>query len=159
VIPGRVFLTVDFRHPNDNVLTEMDAALRGFCASIRSDSGMMVDLQQIWHSPPIRFDDTCVAAVCAGAERHGYAYREIVSGAGHDACYMSRIAPTSMVFVPCKGGISHAEIEYATPEDLAAGCQVLLEAIVMRANASVATSEQPADDANRRTGDLRKGDI
>ena len=141
VIPGRVFLTVDFRHPDDDILINMDSALRTFYTSLESDHGMTVALEQIWYSPPIKFDAECVAAVRAGAERHGYAYREIVSGAGHDACYMSRIAPTSMVFVPCEDGISHAEIENARPEDLAAGCQVLLDAMVARANAPRATQE------------------
>jgi N-carbamoyl-L-amino-acid hydrolase len=60
----------------------------------------------------------------------GYAHQDIISGAGHDAVYLARIAPTAMVFVPCVGGISHNEIEDAKPEDLTAGCNVLLNAVL-----------------------------
>ena len=71
-----------------------------------------------------------VEAVRRAAAEAGFAYRDIVSGAGHDACYVARVAPTGMVFVPCAGGLSHNEAESATPEDLAAGCQVLLGALL-----------------------------
>jgi N-carbamoyl-L-amino-acid hydrolase len=136
VIPGRVFLTIDFRHPKDEVLSAMDAELRATVEKISADIGLELAFEQIWYSPPIAFDEACVAAVGKAAEANGYSYREIVSGAGHDACYISRVAPTGMVFVPCENGISHNEIENAKPEDLAAGCQVLLQAVLERANAS-----------------------
>ena len=74
-----------------------------------------------------------VEGVRAGAKARGYSHRDIVSGAAHDAVYMARIAPTAMVFVPCEGGISHNEIENATPQDLAAGCDVLLQVMLARA--------------------------
>ena len=79
-----------------------------------------------------------MAAVRGAAERAGYDHMDIISGAGHDAVYMARVAPTAMVFVPCENGISHNEVENARPEDLAAGCDVLLQAIVARANAVAA---------------------
>ena len=88
---------------------------------------------ETWHSPAVPFDPICVEAVREAARRGGYAQREIVSGAGHDAVYLARIAPTGMIFVPCADGISHNEAESATPEDLAAGCQVLLDAVLTRA--------------------------
>ncbi|SMF29748.1 N-carbamoyl-L-amino-acid hydrolase [Tistlia consotensis] len=135
VIPGRVFLTVDFRHPDDDVLSAMDAELRAAAAEAAERGGLELALEQIWYSPPIAFDADCVAAVRRAAGANGYSHRDIVSGAGHDACYISRVAPTGMVFVPCENGISHNEIENAKPEDLAAGCQVLLEAVLERANA------------------------
>ncbi|MBT5677285.1 MAG: M20/M25/M40 family metallo-hydrolase, partial [Rhodospirillaceae bacterium] len=90
---------------------------------------------RIWYSEPVIFDEACVAAVQDAANSLGHANRPITSGAGHDAVYVSRIAPTAMIFIPCEDGISHNEIEEATPGDLAAGCDVLLNAMVARANA------------------------
>ena len=90
-------------------------------------------LEQIFYYAPITFDGDCVASVRAAAQRFGYSHRDIVSGAAHDAVYLARVAPTAMVFVPCEGGISHNETENARPEDLAAGCSVLLEAVLATA--------------------------
>lgn len=133
-IPGSVFFTVDFRHPKDEVLSKMDAELRAFCAKTAEDGGFEMEFEEIWYSPPVEFDEACVKAVRNGANVAGYGNMDIISGAGHDACYISRVAPTGMIFVPCENGISHNEEEEATPEDLAAGCNVLLHAIVERAN-------------------------
>ncbi len=134
VIPGRVFFTVDLRHPEDAVLLEMDAKLRAGIARIAQESKVEVSkLEQIFYYAPVTFDADCVASVRAGAERFGYSHRNIVSGAGHDACYLAQVAPTSMVFVPCVGGISHNEIEDATPAWIEAGANVLLHAILGRA--------------------------
>jgi len=133
-IPGQVFFTVDFRHPEADTLKAMDAALRAECAAVAETIGLELDLQDIWSFPPTPFDADCVAAVRAAAERAELPHRDIVSGAGHDACYVARVAPTAMVFVPCEDGISHNEIENATPADLAAGAQVLLQAAVASAD-------------------------
>ncbi|KVM92573.1 Zn-dependent hydrolase [Burkholderia stagnalis] len=133
VIPGRVFFTVDFRHPDDAVLAQMDAALRDGVARIAAGIGLDTQLEQIFYYKPVAFDADCVAAVRAAAERFGYSHRDMVSGAGHDACYLAQVAPTSMVFVPCVDGISHNEIEDATPEWIEAGANVLLHAILSRA--------------------------
>ncbi|MDF2367831.1 Zn-dependent hydrolase [Sneathiella sp.] len=132
-IPGEVFFTVDFRHPKDEILSKMDAELRAFATKIAGEGGFEMQFEEIWYSPPIEFDANCVEAVRAGAKRAGFSHMDIISGAGHDACYISRVAPTGMIFVPCENGISHNEAEEATPEDLAAGCNVLLQAIVERA--------------------------
>ncbi|HVJ62640.1 MAG TPA: Zn-dependent hydrolase [Tahibacter sp.] len=134
VIPGRVFFTIDFRHPEDAVLAQMDADLRAAVAQI-AESGKLelTKLEQIFYYKPVAFDADCVASVRAAAQRFGYSHREIVSGAGHDACYLAQVAPTSMVFVPCVGGISHNEIEDATPEWIEAGANVLLHAMLERA--------------------------
>ncbi|MCB9522670.1 MAG: Zn-dependent hydrolase [Myxococcales bacterium] len=134
VIPGQVFFTIDLRHPDDGILSEMDAEIRAVTARVAEEDGLEMAFEQIWYSRPVPFDPTCVAAVRAAAERNGYSHRDIVSGAGHDACYIARVAPTAMVFVPCEDGISHNEIENAKPEDIAAGCQVLFEAVLTRAN-------------------------
>jgi len=134
VIPGTVFFAVDLRHPEDEKLAAMDADLKSCAESVAEELNLELKFEQIWYSPPVAFDAKCVEAVRKGAQAAGLPYRDIVSGAGHDAVYLSQVAPTSMVFVPCEGGISHNEIENATPGDLAAGCQVLLDAIVERAN-------------------------
>ncbi len=139
VIPGRVFLTVDFRHPDEKVLAGMAETLEKSARDIADEIGLILDFKEIWHSPPVKFAPECVAAVRAGAEEMGLPSMDIISGAGHDAVYVSRVAPTAMIFVPCENGISHNEIENATPEDLAAGCDVLLRAITARANAVAQT--------------------
>jgi N-carbamoyl-L-amino-acid hydrolase len=134
-IPGRVFFTVDFRHPYDAVLTEMDRELRAACQEAASAIGLEAEVKEFWYFPPTPFHPDLVAAVRDAAEAQGYPHQDIVSGAGHDAVYMARIAPSAMVFVPCVGGISHNEIEDAKPADLTAGCNVLLNAVLDRANA------------------------
>jgi len=123
-IPGRVFFTVDFRHPEDEVLSLMDRDLRQACE------------EAAWYFLPTPFHPDLVDAVRDAAAAQGYPHQDIISGAGHDAVYMARVAPTAMVFVPCVGGISHNEIEDAKPEDLTAGTNVLLNAVLDRANAS-----------------------
>jgi N-carbamoyl-L-amino-acid hydrolase len=134
-IPGSVFLTVDLRHPDDHTLSAMEAELRAACAEICGPARIDADVDMIWYSPPIVFDKDCVGAVKQAAGTAGYGNMEIISGAGHDACYISRVAPTAMIFVPCEEGVSHNESESATPEDLAAGCNVLLYAMLERASA------------------------
>jgi beta-ureidopropionase / N-carbamoyl-L-amino-acid hydrolase len=133
-IPGKVFFTIDFRHPSDETLSKMDAAIRAEAEKVCKEIGLELDFKQIWYSPPVKFAESCVSAVRTAAEDLGFQSMDIISGAGHDACYISRVAPTGMVFVPCENGISHNEVENATKEDLAAGCDVLLRAIVIHAN-------------------------
>ena len=133
-IPGRVFMTVDFRHPDDGELAKMDADMRAAAADIARRHRLEVKIEQIWYFPPSPFARELVDAVRRAAEQAGCAHRDIVSGAGHDACYVSRVAPTAMVFVPCKDGISHNEIEDASKADIGAGCQILLQAMIERAN-------------------------
>jgi N-carbamoyl-L-amino-acid hydrolase len=135
VIPGQVFLTVDFRHPDDDTLATMRDELKAFCAGVAERGGLDVDVVDFWYFPPTPFDKACVDAVRAGADAAGYSHRDIISGAGHDAIYVAGLAPAGMVFVPCEDGISHNEIENATPEDCGAGCQVLLHAVLERAGA------------------------
>ena len=134
VIPGRVFLTVDFRCPDNDQLAQMDAELRAGVARIAAQSRLEHELAQIFQYDCVHFDESCVAMVRAGAESLGYVTRDIVSGAGHDACYMSKVTPTAMIFVPCVGGISHNEIEDAKPEWIEAGGNVLLHAMLAKAS-------------------------
>jgi N-carbamoyl-L-amino-acid hydrolase len=133
-IPGKVFFTVDFRHPVDETLSAMDRDLKAACREIADAIGLEVEVKDFWYFPPTPFDPKLVADVRSGAERFGYAHRDIISGAGHDAVYMAKVSPTAMIFVPCEDGISHNEIENAKAEDLAAGCNVLLHAILAHAH-------------------------
>jgi beta-ureidopropionase / N-carbamoyl-L-amino-acid hydrolase len=132
-IPGSASCTIDLRHPEERALAAMKRALEAALAAICTPLGLDGQLNEIWHSAPIHFDPGCIAAVRRAAEAAGYPYRPITSGAGHDAGNINRVAPTAMIFVPCAGGISHNEVESATPADLAAGCNVLLRAMIERA--------------------------
>ncbi len=136
VIPGQVFLTIDFRHPEDEVLARMDEAMRKEAQKIADDIGLEMAMEQIFYYAPIHFDESCVSAVRKGSEECGFSMREIVSGAGHDACYLAKVAPTSMIFIPCVDGISHNEVEDAKPEWVSAGGEVLLRAILEKAEQS-----------------------
>jgi N-carbamoyl-L-amino-acid hydrolase len=133
VVPGEVKFSVDFRHPDDAGLKKMEEKLRAACARVASECNVRVQTEEVVYFPPCRFDAQCVAAVREGARKAGYPSLEIVSGAGHDAVYVARVAPTAMIFVPCKDGLSHNELEDAKPEHLAAGCNVLLHAMLSRA--------------------------
>ncbi|MFZ2006250.1 MAG: Zn-dependent hydrolase [Stellaceae bacterium] len=133
-IPGRVFFTVDFRHPDNDVLTAMDKELRAACDKAAATQQLECDVKEFWYFPPTPFDARMVCAVREAAEAQDLAHRDIISGAGHDAVYLARVAPTAMIFVPCVGGISHNEIEDAKPDDLTAGCAVLLNAILETAD-------------------------
>ena len=132
-IPGLVFFTVDLRHPDDATLAAMDRRLRADFAGIAEAAGCTADIVDFWDFPATAFDPACVSAVREAAGQGGVGWRDIVSGAGHDAVYIARIAPAAMIFIPCEGGISHNEIENATREDCAAGAQVLLQAMLERA--------------------------
>jgi beta-ureidopropionase / N-carbamoyl-L-amino-acid hydrolase len=133
VIPGRVFLTVDFRHPDQSKLDAMDAALKVSVEEICGAKGLTYKLERIFEYPVTAFDETCVSAVRNAADKLGFSHRDITSGAGHDAVYMARIAPAAMVFTPCIDGISHNEAENMTKEWAAAGGSVLLHAVLDRA--------------------------
>src|SRR5216110_793677 len=134
-IPGRVFLTVDFRHPEDAVLTAMDTELRAACAEAAATQSLDAEVKEFWYFPPTPFEPQLVGKVREAAAAQGLPHQDIISGAGHDAVYMARVAPTAMIFVPCVGGISHNEIEDANPDDLTAGCNVLLNAVLESADA------------------------
>jgi len=136
VVPGEAKLSVDFRHPEDQGLKTMEGKLRAACAQVERECHVQVRIEEVVYFPPSHFDADCVAAVRAGAQAGGYSSLEIVSGAGHDAVYVARVAPAAMIFVPCREGISHNELEDAKPDDLAAGCNVLLHAMLARAHAA-----------------------
>ena len=135
VVPGEVRFSVDLRHADDAKLDEMEAMLQAGCERVADQSALAFAIDRVSNYPTVRFHTECVTAVREATRRLGYKHMEIVSGAGHDACYVARVSPTGMIFVPCEGGISHNEIENAAPEDLEAGCNVLLNAMLERARA------------------------
>lgn len=134
VVPGRITLTVDLRHPDEAMLDRMHAA---FLQGITNLPGTKVGVkaENTWHSPMVRFDPDLVERVRTSAAARRFPAQEIVSGAGHDAFHLARVAPTTMIFVPCRGGISHNPREYATPDHVGAGANVLLDVVMGLAGA------------------------
>jgi N-carbamoyl-L-amino-acid hydrolase len=139
VIPGEVRTTVDFRSAKASTLDAMCEELQRAGRVIEAECRVSIELRESVYFAPCEFDAGLVTAVREAAQALGYGHRDIVSGAGHDAVYVARVAPTAMIFVPCEGGISHNEIENAAPADLAAGCNVLLQAALKRAGVADAT--------------------
>ena len=130
VIPGEVFFSVDFRHPQTAVLDAMEKDFRAALPEILEPLSLSFTETRIWDAPPVKFDPTLIECVRIGAAKAGFATRDLISGAGHDAAYVARVAPTTMIFVPCLGGISHNEAESTSFEECAAGAQVLLNAVL-----------------------------
>ena len=130
VVPGEVFFTVDLRHPDDDVLAEMERAL--FAALPRELEPLHLTWTHTctWVSPAVAFSDDLIACVERAASKNGLLARKMVSGAGHDAAYVARVAPTTMIFVPSAGGLSHNEAESTSFEECAAGAQVLMDAVL-----------------------------
>jgi beta-ureidopropionase / N-carbamoyl-L-amino-acid hydrolase len=130
VIPGKVVFTVDFRSPELSVIEDMERRLREGAAKICADMGLEVAFEKVGGFDPVKFDEGCVDAIRRAADRLGYSHRNIISGAGHDACWINRVAPTAMVMCPCVGGLSHNEAEEISKDWAAAGANVLFHAVV-----------------------------
>ncbi len=133
VIPGEINFTADLRSVDDKVTVAIDQAFRALCAEVAAKRKVEVQLTRVWHKAPTHFDTTLVSAVEAAANKLGYSHRRITSGAGHDACNLNTIMPTAMVFVPCRDGVSHNELEDATQTDCTAGANVLLHTVLQLA--------------------------
>jgi N-carbamoyl-L-amino-acid hydrolase len=129
-VPGRVEFTVDIRHPDEHcyaaMLSAFQSIVRDNCACFELD----VSIDRFFNSPGVTFDPGCIQAVSDAVEVLGYASRRMVSGAGHDACNLAGVAPTSMIFIPCAGGISHNELESISAEHADAGANVLLLSVL-----------------------------
>ncbi|MFI8381476.1 Zn-dependent hydrolase [Pseudomonas sp. NPDC079086] len=143
VIPGEVRMTLDFRHLEPARLDSMIEEVRGVIDATCTKHGLSFELTPTADFPPLYFDQGCVDAVRAAAAGLGLSHMDIVSGAGHDAIFLAELGPAGMIFVPCEGGISHNEIENAAPDDLAAGCAVLLRAM-LAASAALAAGKLAA---------------
>ncbi|MEO9649780.1 MAG: Zn-dependent hydrolase [Roseobacter sp.] len=130
VIPGKVVFTVDLRSPDLDVITEMETQFKAQAQDIVDQMGLEVEFEKVGGFDPVAFDEGCVQAVRAAAERLGYSHMNLISGAGHDACWINRVAPTAMIMCPCVDGLSHNEAEEISPEWAAAGTDVLLHAVL-----------------------------
>jgi beta-ureidopropionase / N-carbamoyl-L-amino-acid hydrolase len=127
-VPGTVRFTIDIRHPDATILEYMHRDVVSICTELGAHCS------KIWDSPPVHFDQQCIAAVEAAATEYGYPFLSMVSGAGHDAVYVSRVAPVAMIFIPCRDGVSHNESEFSTPEQVTAGANVLLGTLLRLLN-------------------------
>jgi len=134
VVPGEVRFSVEFRHPDDAQILDLATNFPKEAEALVAGTGCKLDLTELFRIPAQPFDPACVDLVRQATKRLGFTSREIISGAGHDAVYVARSVPTAMIFTPCKDGLSHNEAESIKPEEAEAGCQVLFEAVVARAN-------------------------
>ncbi|MDT3376181.1 Zn-dependent hydrolase [Labrys neptuniae] len=130
VVPGEVFFTIDLRHPDEEVLEVMEREFRAALEAALPPMKLAYEEKRIWISPAVKFAPDLIECVEHGADKAGFAMRRMVSGAGHDAAYIARVAPTTMIFVPCEGGLSHNEAESTSFDECAAGAQVLLNAVI-----------------------------
>jgi len=133
VIPGQVKFSIDFRNGSDELVETMEAEIRALAARASGESGMPISIERVSSFPAQPFDQDCIEAVRSAAAKLGYSNMPTVSGAGHDAVHVARVAPAGMIFIPCKDGISHNEIEDAKPAHITAGCNVLLHAMLTSA--------------------------
>lgn len=132
-VPSRVEFTIDMRHPNTRIFDQLDEQIHDLVARTNKKSDMEYSLERIWRSAPVYFDKECIDVVRKSSKICGYSYNEMVSGAGHDSVHISKIVPTSMIFIPCEGGVSHNESENTTQELAEAGANVLLHSVLARA--------------------------
>ncbi len=132
-IPGSVFFTLDTRHPNEKILMQINQDIKNIVNKVCSSERLENEFTNISINPTVEFNQDCIETVRQSANSLGYNHRDIVSGAGHDACQVSHIAPTGMIFIPCEGGLSHDEAENTSPDHVSAGADVLLNSVVASA--------------------------
>ena len=130
IIPGKVIFTIDFRSPSFETQDRMEKALNIGATEIANELGLEIEMEKVGHFDPITFDQSCVDAIKRASDRLGYSSKEIISGAGHDACWINRSAPTAMIMCPCVDGLSHNEAEEISKEWSTAGANVLFHAVV-----------------------------
>ncbi len=145
-VPGNVRFTVDIRHPEAAVLANLAVACRRLAADAAAARGCTCTIEQVADVPPVAFDAAVIAAVQRACDDLGFASRRMVSGAGHDACHVARVAPTAMIFVPCRDGLSHNEAESVEPHEVEAGANVLLQAVLELARADERSVPRSARD-------------
>jgi N-carbamoyl-L-amino-acid hydrolase len=131
-IPGRVVFICDLRHPESEVLAALDAKMQAAMRAIAERRGLGIEIERVMEKPPVQFDGAIVDAIRVAADSLGFSSLDMLSGAGHDAMNVARVAPTGMIFVPCKDGLSHNEAESAEPGHLAAGANTLLHTLLAR---------------------------
>ncbi len=129
-VVGQLRFTIDLRHPDAEQYRSLCAQVERIVADGLAAENLNGRIDRVWEAPGVRFDPSCIGAIRAAVAALGYPAIDIVSGAGHDSCNISYVAPTAMIFVPCAGGLSHNEAESASPSDLEAGANVLLQAML-----------------------------
>lgn len=135
-VPGRLRFTVDLRHPDGAQYRALRQEIDAIVRAALERQGLQGSFRCVWEAPGVVFDPECIGAVRRAAAALGCDAMDIVSGAGHDSCNLAAVVPTSMIFVPCAGGLSHNEAESATPADLTTGADVLLRAMLSLAGTS-----------------------
>jgi len=130
IIPGKVIFTIDFRSPSFETQANMESSLNEGAKKIAKELDLKIEMEKVGHFDPVTFDKGCVDAIRRAADRLGYSSKEIISGAGHDACWINRSAPTAMIMCPCIDGLSHNEAEEITKDWSTAGANVLFHAVV-----------------------------
>jgi beta-ureidopropionase / N-carbamoyl-L-amino-acid hydrolase len=130
VIPGEIAFTMDCRSADAAIMDALDRDLRAAIAEISARRKVEVTIDLVWRKPPTHFNAKLIDAVENATKMLGYSHRRITSGAGHDACNLNTRIPAAMVFVPCKDGISHNELEDATQVDCTAGANVLMHTVL-----------------------------
>jgi N-carbamoyl-L-amino-acid hydrolase len=133
-VPERLIVAVDLRHPEQQSLDEMEQRFFNIVQESGEQFGLRSNIKEEWRSPAVKFDQGCVQSVRSAVDMLGYSNMDMVSGAGHDSVYVSKVAPTSMIFIPCEKGLSHNEAENAKFEDVEAGGNVLLHAMLQQSN-------------------------
>lgn len=133
VIPGRVKFSIDLRNATDALVDQMADEVKALATQLSAKTGLPIQIELVSSYSAQAFHADCIDAVAQATQKLGYSNMPVVSGAGHDAVYMAQLAPSGMIFIPCKDGISHNEIEDAKPEHISAGCNVLLHAMLARA--------------------------
>lgn len=134
-VPERVVFTLDLRHPKQATLQAMSDEVLSLCTS--QNPKLNCHVRTLWLSPAVQFSDKCINAIQDASEILGIEAKPIVSGAGHDSVYLSKVGPTGMIFIPCKDGISHNEEEYAYPQWIQNGANVLLHSLLNIANRGI----------------------
>ena len=130
IIPGKVVFTIDFRSPSFDTQDDMERRLHEGAKEICNSLDLELEIEKVGHFDPVTFDEGCVSTIRRAAERLGYSHRDIISGAGHDACWINKVAPTAMVMCPCVGGLSHNEAEDISQDWAVAGSNVLFHAVL-----------------------------
>ena len=130
IIPGKCVFTIDFRSPSFDTQESMEKELREGAENIAKELKLELEIEKAGHFDPVTFDESCVAAVRNAAERLGYSHRNLISGAGHDACWINKVAPAAMVMCPCVDGLSHNEAEEISKDWASAGANVLFQAVL-----------------------------
>ena len=130
IIPGKVVFTIDFRSPSFDTQDDMERRLHEGAKEICNSLDLELEIEKVGHFDPVTFDEGCVSTIRRAAERLGYSHRDIISGAGHDACWINKVSPTAMVMCPCVDGLSHNEAEDISQDWAVAGSNVLFHAVL-----------------------------